>query len=433
MRRTTRRGAALGLALGLWSCDLGTEPGIESDWLPSDLVNNMERRYMSSVLADLDGDGDLDLALGGMDGDLPWDDFPRDALLWNDGTGRFVFAPESTLPPRHGGGTWGTVDIEAGDVDGDGDIDLVMSEIGPRYNGDAALQLFLNDGSGGFTDGTAGLHAELENLYGSGSFVTWLSLADVDGDGDSDLLVSGNGYANQVYENLGGGEFQRSAIFDEEFDTGSYHALVPGDVNGDGNQDVLLISDVSEIGVMLGDGGSPTAYEARRTLIQPGLQFPDGALVEAGDGGAPFVFLAQLIFPPEQTAARMVRWDDASDGFVEVSEAVFPGGPYMLWHPRHYAVADFDGDGLEDVFVADHGPDVDPFPGARNRIFMQKPDGTFVEESAVRLPDVVDFSHNVAAGDVDGDGDVDLFVANLDHENGPYLLVNDGGMLRIQR
>ncbi len=86
MRRTSRRGVACCLALwavGSGSCDSGTEPAIDSGRLPSDLVDNMERRYMSSVLADLDGDGDPDPFVANLDHENgPY-------LLINDGAGEF--------------------------------------------------------------------------------------------------------------------------------------------------------------------------------------------------------------------------------------------------------------------------------------------------------------------------------------------------------
>ena len=51
-----------------------------------------------------------------------------------------------------------------------------------------------------------------------------------------------------------------------------------------------------------------------------------------------------------------------------------------------YAVADFNGDGLKDVFLSDFGMDGPTWPGAQNIMLIQKPDGTLANETAGRRP-----------------------------------------------
>ena len=114
---------------------------------------------------------------------------------------------------------------------------------------------------------------------------------------------------------------------------------------------------------------------------------------------------------------------DNGDFTFEVAAGDRPRGV----HPREVVMADFDGDGENDFFIADHGYDFPPSPGWHNQLLLWTADG--YSDATDRLPpDPTGFTHAAAAGDIDRDGDVDILVANNggDWIPGPYFLMNDG-------
>ena len=99
-------------------------------------------------------------------------------------------------------------------------------------------------------------------------------------------------------------------------------------------------------------------------------------------------------------------------------------------HPREAVVADFNGDGIDDLFAAAQGPDGRPFPGEQNVLLLSQGAGRLEDVSFTNLPIKDEMAHGAAAGDIDGDGDLDLIVvtnagggrAKLE----TYFLINDG-------
>ena len=147
-----------------------------------------------------------------------------------------------------------------------------------------------------------------------------------------------------------------------------------------------------------------------------------------GDGDDD-VLIAGAIYPSDSAAPTVV----AQQGVILLNNGDFTfsvagGDRPSSVHPREVLLADFNGDGKNDFFIGDHGYDVDPFPGWSNQLLLATETG--YEDASDRLPhDNTGFTHAAAAGDVDGDGDVDILVGNNGGEfmgGAPYLLLNDG-------
>lgn len=96
-------------------------------------------------------------------------------------------------------------------------------------------------------------------------------------------------------------------------------------------------------------------------------------------------------------------------------------------HPRELAYADFNGDGKLDIFIADHGWDTNPYPGGQNQLILSTSNGWEVASS--KLPQRQDFTHSTAVGDINNDGNVDIFVGNVNTGTSAYsssVLLGDG-------
>lgn len=188
------------------------------------------------AVGDVDGDGDLDLALANRDSQ-------PNAWLINDGKLNFN---ESR---SFGDAQSQSRAVTVGDFNGDGKLDWAIANI------EQTNQLFIGDGKGGVQE-VISFGKEEESTYCLASF-------DMDQDGDLDLVAGNAGQANAVYFNEGGGKAFREVVFGDPLHL--TYGLSVGDLDSDGTPDIALANSEAQNEVYLGRTG-------KRSASTPGMR-----------------------------------------------------------------------------------------------------------------------------------------------------------------
>ncbi|MEM9998114.1 MAG: T9SS type A sorting domain-containing protein [Bacteroidota bacterium] len=184
-----------------------------------------DRINQDLTFADVDGDNDLDLFVGNEN---------DNALLLNDGTGVFTDVTATNLPSSP---PIETRKATFADVDGDDDLDVYLSNVFFLFQRDPQDRLWLNDGTGVFTDATAA------NLPASDATTLDATFLDVDGDDDLDLVTHSFGPAVPVrlFTNDGTGVFTDATdTLLPSMPTTDGLALEVADFNGDDRLDLYI-------------------------------------------------------------------------------------------------------------------------------------------------------------------------------------------------
>jgi hypothetical protein len=212
---------------------------------------------------DFDGDGDLDLYVA--------NDSVENRLWTNRGNGTFE---DGTLFSGTGVNAFGMTEagmgLATGDLDGDGDLDLYVTNFDDESN-----TFYRNDGEGFFSDATdaAGLEAASRLPVGFGTLA-----ADLDDDGDLDLAVvnghiidniqlynDGKTWAQRplLFENQGSGRFRDAGAESGELCATPRvgRGLYAGDLDEDGDVDLVLTENNGPARVFLNEGAAPQALE----------------------------------------------------------------------------------------------------------------------------------------------------------------------------
>ncbi len=202
---------------------------------------------------DADGDGDADLfaGSGGYEVDAK-DAALQDRLYINNGKGIFTSKP-NTIPSKN----FGTGVARAADIDGDGDKDLfVGGRVVPgKYPQTPESRILINDGHGNFSDGTASVFPALNTL----GMVTDAIWTDLNNDHQPDLIVVGEWMPIKFFLNEKGRLRDASATYIKFASGGWWNTITAADMDADGDQDLILGN--------LGSNGQFTASEKEPVSI----------------------------------------------------------------------------------------------------------------------------------------------------------------------
>jgi len=385
------------------------------------LVQMFEANGAGLATGDLDGDGDLDLVFGNHDG--------ADAIFWNDGA--LVFRKEAFSAGK-------TRDVKIVDVNADGRLDIVLT----RNTG--ALNYFENLGEGRFQ------RRVLPGIAAPAYVTNW---ADLDGDGDLDLVLAsydaglltdrGNEYivgnARRgvfFYTNLGG-RFRMTPLAT----TAQALAILFPDLNDDGRPDILVGNDFNtpDMAWVRTDAGWADASDLLASMTHSTMSYDQA---DVDNDGVFEIFASDMKpYPGEAMGGWVAMMDAMMVGMTPAQVAADPqimenvllmrGADGRYWNQA----PDWGVDGTGWAWSSKFGDlnldgyvDLYSVNGMiEERLFAHLPDHELVEENQAlrneeglrfeRMPgwalDAINSGRSMVLADLDDDGDLDIVVNNL--------------------
>ncbi len=343
----------------------------------------------SCVAADFTGDGYPDVLCTGAN---------VLTLHPNRRDGTLISGTTYSVPASY---NYTTGTLAAGDINGDGKLDLVAST-----NGSGGVTVFFGDGFGTFT--SSPLHT-VGSIYATQSL-----LADVNGDGKLDLLLAGGGgqstaYTLSVSLGQGDGTFLDAAIYSPAYGSARF-AL--GDFNGDGKPDLAVADSYysnrdpgSLIKILLNDGNG--------RFVESGSVYtgfaPAGIAAKDVDGDGKLDLVT--CNAPNSSPSISILLGNGDGTFRTRTDYPTPS-PY-----RFLALDDLNGDGFPDIVAG---------TGNRIGVLLNNRNGTFGSP-------VIYFKSNngtdLRLADVNGDGKLDVAAFNSGNNQVDILLGNGDGTL----
>ena len=350
-----------------------TQPISAQNFVEASPSDQFEGVYYFGAVAfgDIDGDNDLDVIMNGRSANDP-----ITKMYTNDGMGNFSEVMDIPFEDYFQGS------VSFADVDGDNDQDIFITGV---WGGKA--RLYLNDGVGNFSE-------KVDTPFGEVSYSS-VAFADFDDDGDLDLFYAGRRFdfspTSRMFTNDGMGNF--SEVSNTPFENVRRSSMDFADIDGDNDLDILLTgenssnSTTSKLYTNDGTGNfslvSNTPFEA----VQRGsVAFAD---VDGDDD--------QDVLITGSGISKLYT----NDGAGNFSEMM--GTPFHGTLSSAIAFADVDGDNDKDVIITGNGI---------SKLYINDGAGNFSELMGTSFDGTNNGS--VAFADVDGDNDPDVLITGMD-------------------
>lgn len=348
-----------------------------------------------SVFLDVDKDGDLDVVLSV--------EYGVNRLYVNQGEGRLVYRPDAFGRVMHD-----SEHVRAADFDGDGNTDVVFVS-----ESDETHQLFMGDGRGGFTDASDRLPAMSQ---GNG-----VEVGDLNGDDLPDIFIGSTGEVNhgetiQPARNLlflsdraRPGHFTDASASHLPEDDDQTESVAFADMDGDGDLDVLLASPTRTNRLLINDGAGRLTDASDRLDLRVPLETREVKAIDAnGDGRQDIVFFSITSnnhgWVKDPQTRLLIQTADGR--FVDETEQRLPKHTFSSWAGT---VVDFDRDGDQDLIVG--AIQVPGFVPLQPRAWRNDGQGMFTDVTLEVVPGVtVGRNWSMGTGDLDGDGATDILI-----------------------
>jgi len=323
-----------------------------------------EKSTFQVVLGDLDNDGDLDAVTANMHQN-------KGQVLLNDGKGNFTDSGQELTDKGHG--------VAVGDVDGDNDLDIVMT----CANNDRKTKIYFNDGKASFTDSGQ----DMKDFEFSGNCV---DLIDIDCDGDLDYLVDYYLQPYGIFLNNGKGIFTKSEnVFPAK------RVIIYGYLNNDTYIDIFIKIPREGYQVLLNNGKGSFELAWEFTDSTAAGAYYSIAIDDFDRDGDNDAFICNG--DNNSSSESKLFLNDGAGSFSDT------GLRYSKTKWAWTQTGDLNGDGFSDIFISNF---FQP-----NEIWLNDGKGSFYN-SEIDLSGE-ETTRGFSLGDIDNDGDLDAFFGSF--------------------